>query len=223
MLPRPPPPLVSRQIGVTFARLPDGQWDVRPDASLGLAALPDRWRANALRTCDPALPPPHLLTITSRDPLWHLLEASDPTTPGERLRAMLDERGGANRPNNRETALERRIIQDAVLMNPSLPLDVLRVTMLASGISWQEKAWRNPAALSLLLTDPRPEYRRAAARMLEPTGSTPRSTLDELVEYWAGRAARRAPRSVPPSKEDRWCDLARHLAGLFSLPWPDDR
>jgi hypothetical protein len=119
-----------------------------------------------------------------------LREASDPNTPGERLAAVYAE---AWKTGDETTQL-------AALGNPSYPPDQLK-TMLASTLLRLPDAlavWFNPAVPLLLLSEPLPEYRRAA-RLLR----------DEFAEYVArvpyGRVTLR--------------DFDRHLAGLFGSSW----
>jgi hypothetical protein len=128
-----------------------------------------------------------------------LREASDPTTPGERLRELWwwD---GAEEPEPYAPALAR---------NPSLPLDILR-RQLRHG---NPDAWRNPVVPALLMAEPLPVYREAAEKLLKSISPwTVRGMpLPDLVAWWA---------EFPRPTTDRGRALARHLAGLFSLPWP---
>ena len=64
-----------------------------------------------------------------------LREASDPTTPVERLRVLYAKATGHH--------------YDAVVRNPSLPLDLLRWELLAGSTM----AWFNPATEALLRLD----------------------------------------------------------------------
>ncbi|RYE86338.1 MAG: hypothetical protein EOO75_15850 [Myxococcales bacterium] len=109
------------------------------------------------------------------------------------------------------------------LRNPAVPLDVLRERLLDREIldgrlAERLAAWHNPSVPLLLLSEPRPEYREGARLLLAHLGTErdPDVSLEVLIEDWRTIDPRRHPRTQVTR------DLARHLAGLFSLPWPPD-
>ena len=144
-----------------------------------------------------------------------LREAGDPTTPGERLRGLV-----ANSPSAQVHAL--------VLGNPSLPLEVLRDHLMQRPASYDLSphlhAWGNPAVPLAMLVYPAREYRDNARWLLRyhardlkaaPRKGWPSSGLDADVAAWAATP----PRGMAQARVRRF---ARHLAGLFSLPWPSE-
>lgn len=172
--------------------------------------------------------PAGLATVITVEPRLatdaELAEAASPLTPGERLSEMLGTRWqGDNVPH-------------LVVRNPSLPWQDLRPVLEGQGPRCIRRihglvtdAWRcNPALPVHLMADPRPELLEAAARTLqaEALGSMPgflgrkpdQASLAALVAILARL-----------EREHAWgfdgqtglMGLARHLARLFGLPWPD--
>ena len=157
-----------------------------------------------------------------------LREAGDPTTPGERLVQIVRGEVWANRPAGVEgwTLIEQTSC--AALGNPSLPLAVLGRSLLETRGRSALAAWHNPSVMLLLLSEPRPEYRLAAHRLLTLETRQARmvfrsrlaETLAGLVHLWA--LVPRAMASGRLTGASLQCHaLARHLAGLFGLPWPE--
>lgn len=131
-----------------------------------------------------------------------LREASDPTTPSERLRELW---GYASIGHE---------LPDALARNPSLPLDVLRGELLEER---SPAAWHNPAVPVLLLSEPRPEYAKAARRALGNVAFAHGGQRIVLAPSLEEGVALVASGGYVPQT----CAFARHLAGLFGLPWPD--
>lgn len=137
-----------------------------------------------------------------------LREASDPTTPPERLRFLC-----------RHESV-RRATAATALRNPSVPLDVLREALVDSEVldgrlAERLAAWHNPSVPLLLMGEPRPEYREGARLLLALLGTErdPAVSLEVLVDDWRNVEARGHGRSRVTR------ELARHLADLFGLPW----
>lgn len=147
-----------------------------------------------------------------------LREASDPTTPGERLRKLAQLDGPAGH---------------AALCNPNLPTDLLQEWLRWNDIeaeepsrflSYDQAAWRNPAVPLLLLREPLPGYQNGALRVLAGLTRCGGLSLDEesleaAVHDWAHQLSQDM---IGPLRAQQLeaCAFARHLAGLFSLPWP---
>ena len=155
-----------------------------------------------------------------------LREAADPTTPGERLADLFRRSLGGGSVD------EDLALAQAVLRNPNVPMAVLREGVLGSG-RWetaprrQLEAWRNPSVPLLMLTMPDPRYGVAARRLLvwlENEHASGKSgnvaqrwegaSLDRVVAFWA--------RMRPGPSLAIVRAFARHLAGLFGLPWPSE-
>lgn len=114
-------------------------------------------------------------------------------------------------------ASELLALETAILRNPALPFDILgRVLLMIPTHRWSTMGWYNPAVPLLLLKEPSPLYREAAERLLayESGVSPSMASLDRLVHVWALR------RTGDSSRDRQTRSLARHLAGLFGLPWP---
>ncbi len=163
------------------------------------------------------------------DPNDELLrEASDPTTPGERLAQIVSGEVWANRPAGVEGWSKIEQTSCAALGNPALPVAVLGRSLLEARGRSALAAWHNPSVVLLLMMEPRPEYRLAAHRLLALETRQARmvfrsrqsETLAGRVHLWAlVPRAMASGRLTGPSLQ---CHaLARHLAGLFGLPWPD--
>jgi hypothetical protein len=144
-----------------------------------------------------------------------LREASDPTTPGERLRVLVMSAHSAR-------------LRDLALGNPSLPIEVLREHLVQRppgyDISPYLHAWCNPSTPLVMLAYPAREYRDSARWLLRyhardlkaaPRKGWPSSGFDADIAAWAATP----PRGIAQARLRR---LARHLAGLFSLPWPSE-
>ncbi len=153
-----------------------------------------------------------------------LTEAADPSTAPARLRQIAGLAPWRDRTLAVHAEATARRVHDAVMRNPSLPLDSLRATLLdrETPLRWTLGAWHNPAVPLLLLSEPDAGYLDAALRALlwheqraglRPSGT---ETLVDEVAWWA--AWGRHGRSHAPSLRCR--DFARHLASLFGLPWP---
>jgi hypothetical protein len=134
-----------------------------------------------------------------------LREASDPTIGAERLHALWEATWRMQ---------ERRVVFVALLRNPSIDERTLRHWL----DEWQ--AWENPLIPALILADP--SMREAAAVALYeeahttimPDDDYPQD-LDEQVTLWAAHVPR-------DPQEEHVRAFARHLAGLFGLPWPEE-
>lgn len=143
-----------------------------------------------------------------------LREASDPTTPPGRLQVLFSGSPGLSDEQSRR-------LRAAVVGNPSLPSGLLFTALGLPRDDWCLPAWLNPAVTLLLLCHPAPMYEEMALRALQclsiPAGSdwevVPVSTLAEGVAAWAAAPA-------DDASEER--AFARHLAGLFGLPWPPE-
>lgn len=131
-----------------------------------------------------------------------LRKASDPVTPGERLRKIWKAGWGHHID-----------VRDALLSNPSFPSDLLSAMMRVGHFP----AWHNPSVPQLLLQQPL-EYRQIAARVLGMcTPAMPHgSSLETLVDHWSRPHA--APRP-DRRREATYRALAQRMAELFSLPW----
>ncbi len=136
-----------------------------------------------------------------------LREAGDPMTSPERLRAI--------------HAKAERGVLDAVVRNPSLPLDVLHGELFLAGRSSVD-VWYNPAVARLLEAEALPAYTALAYRDLrrwhdaqETLCERPIRTLPELVRAWCTR--RVAPQLG--NDGDHCRAFAHRLATLFRLPW----
>ena len=148
-------------------------------------------------------------------------EASDPTTPGERLRVIHDtslrEIHALGGTGNRRGSLylrEARERMRAVLRNPALPTDLLGQALLRFELA----AWYNPQTPRLLESEPCAGYHEAARRLLGLHIREGETYDDMSIEGIVARAQRRSPEMENPG--DR--DLARHFAFLFDLPWPKE-
>ena len=129
-----------------------------------------------------------------------LREAQDPTTSGERLSAIWHD------------VRRTRAITDALLTNPNaVPSQV------CTWLAHHRDAWYNPLVPSLLMLNP--SLRSQAAWLLwhESDGhvvASPHNLAPGVVAW-----RRRHPRD---DGERRTRAFARHLAGLFGLPWPEE-
>lgn len=173
--------------------------------------------------------------VTVPDPVPPLIaEASDPTTPPERLAALFPL---VMKHNQHDLAQE---FVNALLGNPNLPIHMLRNALLAPPIHpFSVAAWHNPTVTMLLLMEPLPEYAVAACRLLhwahggrtlpddvrdQPGPLSARVAMIAHESLPAGRApappsAQAPAASSPPVDEAH--TLARLMARLFRLPWPE--
>jgi hypothetical protein len=146
-----------------------------------------------------------------------LREASDPTTPGERLRALLMTAHGRPLP-------EALVMWSAAYRNPNLPLTRLRQALLTPDLHRVSDtllaAWHNPSTRLLLLQEPLPAFAAAAHRALRRLGDIEGHSgpgrADDLPRTVSAWAAFPACPGAPAARQ-----FARHLADLFDLPWPD--
>lgn len=185
-----------------------------------------------------------------------LREASDPSTPGERLEELFLGEGW-----NASSDAEAAVVLAAVT-NPSFPHPALASFLLLSDgdateaydhdlmVSAQRAAWHNPIVPTLLLSQPHHDYLEAAERLLDHMTAAcdpdlhirtirevtarreqmaldhgaqpPFTVLPSLLAFIAAWAAMPDVRDVPGhhSLPQSYRDTARHLAGLFGLPWP---
>ena len=146
-----------------------------------------------------------------------LREASDPLTPGERLRELVAHEGP---------------VSLAALRNPNLPVDLLRDWLLGDAtadlprsLSYDTAVWSNPAVPLLLLRDPLPAYQDSALWVLSGLTSygsllLDAETLDEAIDQWARHLSRDMTGDRRREQLEA-CAFARHVADLFGLPWPD--
>lgn len=141
-------------------------------------------------------------------------EASDPMTPGERLRELSSHRPGAPWEQPTPETTQAMAVREAALANPSLPLDRLHLALLNA----VPAAWQNPAVPLLLLRQPGQELVVAAIEaLLRPKRHRAgRETTEETLATLARHVDYQRRRGGPPKKL-----LARRLAGLFGLPWPE--
>jgi hypothetical protein len=167
-------------------------------------------------------------------------ELSDPGTPAARLSALATEAFDRLEPSPLETAPPPLVananeLLDMLASNPALPLPTLDA-LLRAHCSWSftTVAWHNPAVPLLLVSDP--SYAEHATTLLRdyrdhaegddqlrdldyegnratcrPAGE---DSLAAAVRDWADETY------LPTCQHDDARDLARHLAGLFGLPWP---
>ncbi len=152
-----------------------------------------------------------------------LREASDPTTPGERLVVILDDATGeAGRRDSLHEAPRRhgmppelQPLRVAVLRNPALPLTVLRAVLRQERTPQMAlDAWHNPVVPLLLQSEPTPDYHEAARRLLATLTPhrMPGTSLESLVREWRRGDAPGQP--VAPHREGVRA-LARRLGDLF--------
>ena len=136
-----------------------------------------------------------------------LREASDPATPGERLRVLW--RAAVNAHDEYRTPHIQRVLV-TILRNPSLPLDFLSEFLL--GLNFD--AWFNPTVPLLVWSQP--VYRDAAYQTLLrlTPGHSADTSFEGLIKLWA------VGDLVPLDEQQAQVHaLARHLASLFGLPW----
>ena len=157
-----------------------------------------------------------------------LREASDPATTGERLEEIFLGEGWMMLSEAEEAPLL------AALANPSFPiLSLASFLLLEEGdpieayehhlmIRAQQAAWQNASVPLLLLSQPRDSYLSAAEMLLDqmsqeldpPLHAQVAPTLEARIAAWA---------AMPPPQHQPARAFARHLAGLFGLPWPEDK
>ena len=155
----------------------------------------------------------------SDDPLR---EASDPTTSPGRLEHLFSGALRKRRLARDATPPEVIALLERLVSNPALPVSLVsRALRYPSLRVCATLAWRNPSVPLLLLQEPLPAYREAATALLreasDRTGHpaldpTQPVTLEALVEAWSQPGS--------PAHAADVQSLARHLASLFSLPWP---
>ncbi|RYZ17323.1 MAG: hypothetical protein EOO70_02260 [Myxococcaceae bacterium] len=143
-------------------------------------------------------------------------EAGDLTTPGERLRELFSGR----QPTS---------VRTAAIGNPGIPVDLLALVLSVEMGAYADMpsylvAWHNPTAALALMAHPHPRHRAAALKTLllvedryqALPGLQRARTLEDAVATWASY-----PITSARAEHAHIRDLARHLAGLFSLPWPE--
>ena len=141
-------------------------------------------------------------------------EARDPGTPPERLRKLLETRRGVDGSLSRADLA----VRSAVVRHPALPLELLRQILLDEPRDWSVAAWHHPAVAQLMRDEPQPGYRHAACALLARLGQqrVPGTSLEELVSGWANGDVARESRAPEVRQAHA---VARHLAGVFGLPW----
>lgn len=141
-------------------------------------------------------------------------EAENQATPTPRLLELIETAGVTI---TRGRSDDGYALQRLVLGNPSCPLSWLARSLI---IRTMPECWLNPSTLLVLQTMPSDLYEPQALRTLRAV-STYESfyaaerveTLREAVELWA---------STKASDTNDGRALAKRLAFLFSLPWPED-
>jgi hypothetical protein len=141
-----------------------------------------------------------------------LREASDPTTPGERLRDLAAMQVGG-RPGLHPRWAH---VQRAAAVNPAIPVDWLRGVLASTSHPLAPVAWFNPIVPLLLQAHPSPDYWDAAFGLLQRLADSEgirlsvracslQATISEIAA-----ADQRAPEAT---------ELAAHIADLLGLTW----
>lgn len=151
-----------------------------------------------------------------------LREAVDPTTPGERLATIFRDVDGWNADPHVPSPV--RVLCEALLSHPMLPRELMGSAVWAHPRVTTFGVWLNPSLAQMMREEPSHWYRDMARLALLTSGDhRPGGTedamdsLEALVGYW--HALGPGPDAELPARGWR---LARHLAGLFSLPWPEE-
>ena len=164
-----------------------------------------------------------------------LREAGEPTTSPERLRALTL---GLLAPHAEQPTEDpaRDELLAVVARNPALPLSLLRALLLEEPTRPHTiEAWHNPTVPLLLMQEPSLAYDLAASRairflMLDGEAPPAKWADPGPLAHRVAALARKAwifERWRPQDPFESFSPharaaraLARHLAGLFSLPWP---